>query len=384
MKILLVHNFYKQPGGEDTVFRNEKRLLEENGHIVVTYTRDNNELSPVDLIESSFSSRTYRDIRNILSTGGFDLVHVHNTQFLISPAVFRAARDAGVKAVWTLHNFRLVCAGALLYRRCRTCEACIRDVDGKGAEYRRSLRGRCYRNSFFYTALVVNIHEKAIKAGLFKDVSMISLTDFNRQKLIEGGFGGQRIFVKPNFTWRSALSVSEKIQPRTFIYVGRIEEIKGIREILREWKKLPQGYELICCGDGKISPSMRLPNVKFLGQVDKEKVLLLISRAQALIFASKVYECFPMTIIESFSVGTPVLGTEHGNGGTLLRKIYGYGRSVSSAEKLIMKDITELPERVMSFKREDYYFDKNALEDYYPEKNYEILMSIYREIQGNL
>lgn len=384
MKILLVHNFYKQPGGEDTVFKNEKKLLEENGHKVVTYTRDNNELSLLDLLNADFSFRTYRDIRNILSVGGFDLVHVHNTQFLISPAVFKAARDEGVKAVWTLHNFRLVCASALLYRKCRTCEACIKDIDGKGPDYGRALRGRCYRDSFIYTAILVNIHEQALKAGLFKDLSMICLTDFNKQKLIEGGFCAGKIFIKPNFTWRSAFKGTEKIIPRTFIYVGRIEEIKGIWDILREWKKLPLGYELICCGDGEIDPSMRLPNVKFLGQVEKDKVLRLMSRAQALIFASRVYECFPMTIIESFSVGTPVLGTKQGNGGTLLRRIYGHGRSESSAEKLIMKDITELSDRVLSFRREDYSFDKKALEDYYPEKNYEKLMSIYREIQGNL
>ena len=44
-KVLIVHNYYQIPGGEDTVVANEKQMLEDHGHEVVLYTRNNSELN---------------------------------------------------------------------------------------------------------------------------------------------------------------------------------------------------------------------------------------------------------------------------------------------------------------------------------------------------
>ena len=113
-KILLVHNFYQKPGGEDTVFRNEKKLLEDNGHIVITYTRDNSEIKNSLLkkillpVITIFNLKTYFDIKKIIKENNIDIVHVHNTLCLISPAVFYAA--VKMKAYIILEcNVQMVC-----------------------------------------------------------------------------------------------------------------------------------------------------------------------------------------------------------------------------------------------------------------------------------
>lgn len=131
-KILLVHNYYKIPGGEDSVVFNEKKLLEEHGHEVILYTRSNSEIDKFGickkfalLFTSVFNRKTYRDIKKIIRKEKIDIVHVHNTLSLISPSVFYAARECGVPVVQTIHNFRMICPGATLYRNGNVCEECL-------------------------------------------------------------------------------------------------------------------------------------------------------------------------------------------------------------------------------------------------------------------
>ena len=131
-KILLVHNYYQIPGGEDTVVANEKRMLEEKGHKVILYTRNNAEFQSgifsklLLLFVAVFNPRTFFEIRKIIRKEQIDIVHVHNTLTLISPAVFYAACSMGVPVVNTLHNFRLECASADFYRDGKICEDCLK------------------------------------------------------------------------------------------------------------------------------------------------------------------------------------------------------------------------------------------------------------------
>ena len=129
--ILIVHNYYQIPGGEDTVVANEKKLLEEHCHTVTLYTRNNSELKNLNFagklllpVNTVFSFRTYREIKSIIKKEHIDIVHVHNTLNLISPSVYYAARSCHVPVVQTVHNFRLVCPGATFYRDGHICEDC--------------------------------------------------------------------------------------------------------------------------------------------------------------------------------------------------------------------------------------------------------------------
>src|SRR5271163_738716 len=129
MKIILVHNLYQQPGGEDVVFESEKCLLERKGHRVIPYVRSNMELqnaSRLDWMSIApgivWSSKTRHEFAAILDAERPDIVHVHNTFVVISPSIYSACRERGIPVVKTLHNFRWMCPGALFYRDGRICE----------------------------------------------------------------------------------------------------------------------------------------------------------------------------------------------------------------------------------------------------------------------
>ena len=121
-RVLIVHNYYQLPGGEDTVVANEKKMLENNGHTVILYTRENSELTKLGAIrklllpfDAVFNIKTYKDVRKLIKGQKIDMVHVHNTLSLISPSVYYAAHSMKVPIIQTVHDFRtlhiLLCGG---------------------------------------------------------------------------------------------------------------------------------------------------------------------------------------------------------------------------------------------------------------------------------
>ena len=160
-RILVVHNYYKIPGGEDTVVQNEMKMLEDAGHYVMLYARHNSELEQMSKIgklclplTTIFSVRTYRDIKKIIRENKIDVVHVHNTLNLISPAVYYAALRCKVPVIQTIHNFRLLCPAATCYRDGKICEDCIEKNLGCAVKH------SCYRNSKIETLACVMVLRK--------------------------------------------------------------------------------------------------------------------------------------------------------------------------------------------------------------------------------
>ncbi|MBW2123993.1 MAG: glycosyltransferase, partial [Deltaproteobacteria bacterium] len=115
LKVLLIHNLYQQPGGEDAVFRAEAALLRSRGHEVVAFVEDNARLDAANPIgaalDTVWSRKAHRGITDLIRDTRPDLAHFHNTFLRISPAGYYACKEAGVPVVQTLHNYRLVCPG---------------------------------------------------------------------------------------------------------------------------------------------------------------------------------------------------------------------------------------------------------------------------------
>ena len=376
--ILIVHNYYQIPGGEDTVVANEKKMLEKHGHKVILYSRSNAELKLMSKfqkvllpITTVFNPRTYRDIKKLIKKECIEVVHVHNTLSLISPAVYYAARSMKVPVVQTVHNFRLLCPGATFYRDGHICEDCVKHG------LKCAIKHSCYRGSKAQTLVCVISTWLHRITGIYGKINYICLTEFCKKKLLEcRQIKESQVFIKPNFTQ----DVREE-QGNFYLFFGRIEEIKGLSVLIDAFKMMPM-KRLKVVGTGSCLckyKAQEFTNIEFLGYLERPMIQHLLRNALAVIVPSQWYETFGMCVIEAFACHVPVIAGNIGNVGTLIdNRINGVKFQYDSPGSLI-KAVEEFESLDGPVVRENAYekFKKQFSE----EKNYEMLYSIYCKIR---
>lgn len=383
--ILIVHNYYQIPGGEDTVVANEKQMLESHGHRVILYSRNNLEIKEFNTRQkillpfiTIYNIRTYQEIRKIIKEQRVKMVHIHNTLSLISPSVYYAALSMKVPVVQTIHNFRLLCPGAIFYRNGHICEDCIT----KGLGY--AVWHACYRGSRLQTLAYVistTIHRMM---RIYGKIYYICLTDFNKEKLLKlRQIREDSVFVKPNFVKSISDFVPKAERGEYFIFAGRLDTLKGIDLLLRAWKRMKHlAPKLRICGIGPMEKWCKKfikknhLNVEMLGFVSNEEARKLIAYSKGLILPTQWYEGFPMSIVEAFSVGTPVICSDIGNAGSVV--IEGV-----SGCKFKRDSIDELINAIIRLEKMDFIYDstlKNYYSRYTEDINYKELIYIYRNI----
>ncbi|MEY8713757.1 glycosyltransferase [Francisella philomiragia] len=317
MKILIVHNRYQSNniGGEDIVYDNElKSLRELHGEDnVLAYQVSNDDISKFSLLFGIwFSRKHYRNIKKIVRDNNIDIVHVHNFFPLLTPSVFKAAKKSGAKVVHTLHNYRLWCISGILYRdgfgACELCTKSKLPIFG--------IKNKCYRKSRLQSLVAQAAFSFYKLFKMFKNIDYyFVLTDFQRQKVKEFGISNHKIILKPNSI---SLAVDQHTQKtrQNYIYVGRLEESKGIFELLDTWVSLDDKFVLTVVGDSPDSDEIinkySSKNIIFKGKCTREETLSLISQSKYLIQPSVWYETFGLTIIEAMSFGVPVIGFDIG------------------------------------------------------------------------
>lgn len=380
-KILIVHNYYQIPGGEDIVVANEKKMLEDHGHEVTLYTRNNSELNEMGKAKkllipftTIFNIRTYREIRRIIKEQKIEIVHVHNTLNLVSSSVYYAALSMNVPVVQTVHNFRLLCPGATFYRNGSICEDCIT----RGLVC--AVKHNCYRESKLQTFACVISAKVHRMTGIYAKINYICLTEFNKEKLLNlKQINEKRVFVKPNFVESAGEFIPGNLRVNQFVFAGRVDKLKGIDLLLEAWKQMRKvAPKLIICGTGPMENWCRefiennKLNVKMLGFVSNTDVRRLIANSKALILPTQWYEGFPMSIVEAFSVGTPVICSNLGNSGSVvINDVTGY--------KFKSDSVTELISAIEKVDLNMYQSTfRKYKEEYTVEKNYMILSEIYK------
>lgn len=314
MKILIVHNFYRQPGGEDAVFREEAQLLRAAGHHVVTMSADNAAIESNgamgDCLRSVWNRGFAGRVAEMVRQHDCDVAHFHNTLPIVSPASLRAARAAGAAVVATLHNYRMVCPSATLFRDGAVCESCT----GKWFPWRGVANG-CYRGSKLATAavgLTTAVHH-AIGTWRRQVDRFLVLSDFARDKFAEAGFPDDKMVVKPNFV---APFSGARGRRDSVLFIGRLSAEKGIDTLLRAAMFAPD-LSVRIAGDGPLADQVgaaanRLPNVTWLGNCNRERINEELGRAVCLAFPSQWYEGMPMTILEAFAARVPVVASRCG------------------------------------------------------------------------
>jgi glycosyltransferase involved in cell wall biosynthesis len=381
MRILLVHNYYQQPGGEDQVFKAEGELLERHGHEVHSYTAHNDQvkhLSQLDLAQTTIWNReSYRALRTLIKQHRPDIVHVHNTLPLISPAVYYAAKARGATVVQTLHNFRLLCPKATFFRDGKVCEDCL----GKGFPW-PAIQHACYRNSRAASSAVAAMLAVHRFRHTYQDKvdAYIALTEFARQKFIKGGLPADKIHVKGNFV--SPDPGMDEGGSGYALFVGRLSEEKGIGVLLEAWTRLGGKLPLKIVGGGPLagrvmSASKDDPSIEYLGWQPHSRVLERMRDAKVLIFPSLWYEGVPITLLEAFAMGLPVIASDLGTMASAIEHHKtGLLYEAGNADKLarLVNWALSQPEKIEQMRREARAeFEAK----YTAEKNYQQLIEVY-------
>ncbi len=388
MRVLLVHCFYRSsaPSGEDSVYRNEKKLLEDNGHQVITYEKFNDELDNNSVLkkilagtEFVWSQNAFNEITSIIKKNKPDVAHFHNIFPQISTSAYVACKKLGIPVVQTLHNYRYICPAGLLQRNNKPCEKCI-----KGSLI-SSLIHKCYRNSLMATLPMASMIAFNRVTGNFRNNvdSYIALTEFAKNRFIEGGLPAEKISIKPNFV--SSHEVSQHPNGNYAIFVGRLTQEKGVATLIEACKNTKH-IPVKILGDGELKKQLESIcilydlNVEFLGNQSNSNAINMINNSKFLIIPSECYEGFPVVVAEAYACGKPVLGSKIGSlDEIIIENVTGrkftYGSANALADGMLkMWDDTSMLQRM----------SENALatftDKYSPEVNLKMLLSIYDKV----
>lgn len=376
--VIVVHNHYQRPGGEDQVVSAEVALLQSFGHETQLFSLDNSavaQMGKLRLTRATFwNNDVYDTLRALFRKHAPLVAHFHNTFPLISPAAYYAARDEGVPVVQTLHNFRLICPNGLLFRDGHACEECV----GRFVAWPGVVHG-CYRGSRTTTAVTAAMIAWHRARGTWATtVDMyIALSQFSRGRFTEGGLPKDRIAVKPNFLSRDP-GVGEHAGGYG-LFVGRLSPEKGLGVLLDAWSQLPTPYPLRVVGSGPLEHRMNEcgPGVEWLGQQPTERVMQLMRDASFLVVPSECYENFPVTIVEAFATGLPVIASRTGSLAEIVRD-HETGRLFRSGDP---SDLAATIEWAVQHAPEMRTYGQSARlefeQKFGPERNYAQLRSIY-------
>lgn len=392
MKALIVNKFYYLRGGDCVAAFGVENLLKSKGWEVAVFSMQCQENLPSawtpyfpETIDFSFpglsqkwsaatrifhSSDVARKFKRLLADFKPDVVHLHNIHSYLSPLVAQIAHQKGIRVVWTLHDYKLICPAYTCLRHGTVCEACFRDKFSV-------LRHKCMKNSIIASKLAY------LEACYWNRKKLSRLTHtfispslFLKTKMTEAGFASEQIEILPNFMPQKPAPATEKDD--YYCYVGRISAEKGIESLLEAARQLP--YRLKIIGGGPLLDAYRqqypLKQVEFLGHLPPDSLYPIVQKARFLALPSIWYENNPISAIEALCMGTPVLGARIGG----IPELIAEGRN---GYLFTPGDVTGLQEKIslmFSMGNSLFAYEKISTEAYNkfsPESFYDKLINIY-------
>ena len=389
MRVLIVHGAYQQFGGEDSVVRAERELLERHGDEVLLYSRHNDETKTFSAFQKAaffpqtvYSYKTSGEISDVVHSFRPDVAFVHNVYPLLSPSVYHKLHALGVPAVQVLHNFRPFCPNGLYYTQGQICEDC------KGGNYLNAVRKRCYKDSYTLSGLYALTLGSNRLAGMLDKVSgFICLTEFFKIKMQEAGVPDSKLFVRPNFVYAPPLSEAGDAG-KYAIFMGRLSPEKGCWTLIHAFEQLPQ-VPLKILGTGPLEQELQdyvsqkgIGNIQFLGFKSGDEKWQLLRKSLCLVVPSEWYENFPVTVLEAFMAAKPVVAARIGG----LPYIVEDGQSgllfePGKADQLA-KQVQRLADDPASAARMGVLGRTLSETKYGPDQGYSNLMNIFSQVQA--
>ncbi len=316
MRVLFVHNYYQDLGGEDVVFHQEMNAMSEIAGYEVFSLTFRNEKGWKGLWQFGWSPWNLfakKKLRAAIRRYKPDVIHFHNTQYACGPIVIRTAKRAGIPIVMSLHNFRLLCPSATLFYRGKLF------TDSVHAEFPwKAIYHRVLDRSFAKTALTAISYWIHRRIGTWNMVDRyLVLAEFSKQLISNSSLNvaTQKFVVKPNFVEIRAAEMLPKRQNH-YLYVGRLSDEKGILELLEALKDT--SYSLRIVGSGPLENQVQeiiknKTHLSYIGALPKDAVYEELLQCKALIVPSVCYEGgTPLTIIEGMMMHTPIIASHIG------------------------------------------------------------------------
>jgi glycosyltransferase involved in cell wall biosynthesis len=390
MRVLLVHGAYQQFGGEDSVVRAERQLLERHGDEVMLYSRHNDETKTFNTFQKAaffpqtvYSWKSSGEIANVVHRFRPDVAFVHNVYPLLSPSVYHKLHSLGVPTVQVLHNFRPFCPNGFYYTQGQICEAC------RGGNYLNAVRKRCYKDSYVLSGLyALTLGSNRLAGMVDKVAGFICLTEFFKIKMQEAGVPDSKLFVRPNFVYAPPLSGAIDAGEYA-IYMGRLSPEKGCWTLIHAFEQLPQ-VALKILGTGPLEQELKdyvskkgIGNIQFLGFKRGDEKWQLLRNSLCLVVPSEWYENFPVTVLEAFMAAKPVVAARMGG----LPYIVEDGQSgllfESGKVDQLAKQIQRLVDDPAGAVRMGARARRLSETKYGPEQGYSSLMDIFSQVQAS-
>ncbi len=318
MRVLILHDRYSDalPNGENAVVRWEAEGLAAMGVTVRLVETPPGTLDTPEWrrglmhLGGIYSLPWHRRMRREIEEFRPDIVHTHNLWPHMTPSVYAACRGASIPVVQTLHNYRLLCIADFLNRNGEPCALCIgKRFDWPGVRY-RCVEGSAGKSLLKATA--IGIHKVLGNWNRMVDAFVVP-SEYMRAKFVRGGVDESKLFVKAT----CAPDVGEGTQKGGyFCFAGRLRYEKGIRLLLEAWRDVSD-LELRIAGAGPLEDEVRAaaavnPSIRFLGLLSPDGVAELMQGALATLVPSTWEEPCPVTMVQSYSAGTPVIASDLG------------------------------------------------------------------------
>ncbi len=398
MKIVIINKFLYPRGGDCICALNLRKLLEANGHEVRFFAMDYAENLPFPETkyfpeEVSFSAGGIKNKLNAIGRVVFgtgtksrftqllhdfnpDVVHLHNIHSYLSPALAQVAHSKGIKVVWTLHDYKLICPAYSCLHHDAVCEACFTDKQ-------QVLRRKCMKGSLVASGLayVEALQWNKKKLSAWTD-EFICPSQFMASKMNQGGYDKKKLSVLCNFIDDEKVQLiqatPQKEQEEAYCYVGRLSKEKGVEHLLQAASTLAR--KLYVAGGGPLADALKqqyhdASNIVFLGHLSSQEIIALFKKVRFSIIPSICYENNPLSVIESLCCGTPVLGANIGGIPELM--------SDESCELFDCDDLSDMKEKIecMFQKQVDSEtLSEVSLRNYSSDNHYKKLLSIYKKV----
>lgn len=333
MRILIIHNRYRQAGGEDVVVDSESKLLRSKGHDVLLFEKSNSDFSQSKILRNALWPRSVRsELDVVISNFRPDVAHVHNVFHALSPGIYGALARRDIPVIQTLHNFRLFCIRGTFERNGSVCERCL------GHSVWPGVVRKCYRGSFGASALLASsLQLHRILRTFERHVdTFVALNRFCREKFILCGLPPEKIVVKPNFV--EVPDPGERGSRKGGLYVGRMAPEKGISVLADALGQTSVPF--LAVGEGLESNLLRrIPHVNVLGPMPREDVFTRMRESEFLVVPSVWYETFGLVMVEAFANRLPVIASNLGAMAELIEDgvtglLFDPGCSTDLAEKI--------------------------------------------------